>query len=64
MSNKKISVKRKIAIGIVLYNPENLQRFFDCLSHIVSQNRDIYIFDNSTKTYEYKFPEYITYYYT
>lgn len=41
--------QKKIAVGIVLYNPQNLERFYECLSSISKQSSNIYIFDNSTK---------------
>lgn len=39
----------KIAVGIVLYNPSDKRRFFECVQSALNQVERVYIFDNSTK---------------
>ena len=51
----------KIAAGIVLYNPENMERLEKCLNSISLQIDKIYIYDNSTTKYSFDFSEDITY---
>ena len=38
-----------IAVGVVLYNPDNEERVQYSLQSILQQVSDVYVFDNSTK---------------
>ena len=42
-----------IAAGVVLYNPNDLQRFYNSLQSVVCQFSKVYLFDNSTEKIEY-----------
>jgi rhamnosyltransferase len=44
---------KDIAAGIVLYNPDNIQRFHDSLKSVLCQFSKVYLFDNSTEKIEY-----------
>lgn len=57
----KIMNNKKIAAGVVLFNPENKCRTIECLNLINAQVSHLYIFDNSTKPIKFKLPEGITY---
>lgn len=55
--------KKLIAVGIVLYNPEEMTRFESCIKSVLEQVDKVYIFDNSTESVVYDFPcnvQYIT----
>lgn len=51
----------KIAVGIVLYNPDDIKRFYECLSNVSKQSENIYIFDNSTNRCNIELPSNVTY---
>ena len=44
---------KDIAAGIVLYNPDNIQRFHDSLQSVLCQFSKVYLFDNSTEKIEH-----------
>lgn len=50
-----------IAVGIVLYNPTDIERLKNCIKSILEQTNKIYIFDNSSSSYEYLFPAEVVY---
>lgn len=50
-----------IAVGIVLFNPENEDRVHRGLYSILEQVEQVYIFDNSTKKHGITFPAKVTY---
>ena len=50
-----------IAVGIVLFNPDNIERFLSCIEMARKQIDTIYIFDNSTKKIDISFPKNIIY---
>lgn len=50
-----------IAVGVVLYNPDNEERVQYSLQSILQQVSDVYVFDNSTKENNITFPANITY---
>lgn len=41
--------QKKIAAGIVLYNPEDQERVEKCIAKICSQTEHVYLYDNSTE---------------
>lgn len=51
----------KIAVGVVLFNPDNEERVQSSLQSILQQGSAVYIFDNSTKDNAIAFPDNITY---
>lgn len=51
----------KIAAGIVLYNPEDVDRLDACVRSILKQVSKLYIYDNSTHKPSYSFPERVCY---
>lgn len=53
--------KEKIAVGIVLFNPDNVDRVQLSLHAILQQVKKVYIFDNSTKENTITFPTNVTY---
>lgn len=56
----RMNLNTKIAVGIVLFNPD-MQRFFECIQSALNQIEKIYIFDNSTDKVSWKYPNNITY---
>lgn len=46
----------KIAAGVVLFNPDDVVRAEECLNNIAKQVNTLYIYDNSTKKSNLKFP--------
>ncbi|HBI62343.1 MAG TPA: glycosyl transferase family 2 [Lachnospiraceae bacterium] len=57
-NNKK---KTNIAIGVVLYNPDSIERVRLCLQSVKKQADKIYIFDNSTQDMELGFDTDVVY---
>lgn len=51
----------KIAAGIVLYNPEDMDRLDACVRSILKQVSKLYIYDNSTDKLHYSFPKGVRY---
>lgn len=51
----------KIASGIVLFNPDNIERLSKSIESVLHQVERVYIFDNSTKHYDYHFPDFVIY---
>lgn len=51
----------KIAAGIVLYNPNNMQRLSECIQSVLNQVGKLYVFDNSTEKISWKCPNNVTY---
>lgn len=51
----------KIAAGIVLYNPDNIERLNHCIQSILPQVSKVYIYDNSSQKYDYSFTENVIY---
>ena len=43
----------EIAAGIVIYNPNDIQRFENSIDSIVQQFPKVYLFDNSTKSFNF-----------
>lgn len=52
---------QKVAAGIVLFNPDNVNRVLECIKSVESQVERIFIFDNSTKKIDINFEENIIY---
>lgn len=52
---------RKIAVGMVLFEPDNILRFRECLNALMIQADKIYIFDNSVNKADIEFPESVVY---
>lgn len=52
---------KKIAAGIVLYNPDDVKRVNRCIESILVQVDKIYIFDNNIKPINIDFNENVTY---
>ena len=50
-----------IAVGVVLYNPDNEERVQSSLQSIIQQVSAVYVFDNGTNENNIKFPTNITY---
>ena len=50
-----------IAAGLVLFNPDSIERTAKCIKKIADQVQDIYIYDNSTKKNTLVFPSNVTY---
>ena len=50
-----------IAAGLVLFNPDNIERTTKCIKKIAEQVQDVYIYDNSTRKNELALPTNITY---
>lgn len=53
--------KIEIVAGIVLYNPDNIERTYDCINALQNQVSRLYIFDNSTFDLSLKFAENVVY---
>ena len=51
----------EIAVGIVLFNPDNEDRVQKGLTSILKQVERVYIFDNSTKKHSITFPAKVIY---
>ena len=51
----------KIAAGIVLYNPEYMTRFTECLDGILAQAEKVYLFDNSPEAVTVQLPARVVY---
>lgn len=47
----------KIAAGVVLFNPDDVERVKKCLSNVASQVEKVYIYDNSTVSVELEYPD-------
>ncbi len=47
----------KISAGIVLFNPEDEIRLYRSINSVLSQVERVYIFDNSTESHNYIFPD-------
>ena len=54
-------LNKRIAAGIVLYNPDNKDRLLECIDSVSEQFEKLYIFDNSTKKVEIEYPERVSY---
>lgn len=52
---------RTIAAGIVLFNPDNIERVIKCIEMVHTQVEHVYIYDNSTKKIDLLLPERVTY---
>ena len=52
---------KKIAAGIVLFNPEDTERVKHSLNSVLAQVSKVYVFDNSTKENIITFPSSVTY---
>lgn len=50
----------RIAAGIIVYNPNDMDRFEECLRSITTQFEKVYVFNNSTSPVDYHFPESIS----
>lgn len=50
-----------IAAGIVLFNPDDMERVEKCIDSVARQVKHIYIFDNSTEDINLKYDNNITY---
>lgn len=53
--------EKKIAAGIVLFNPEDINRVLQCINSIKKQVKQIYIFDNSDINIDFSIPKDIIY---
>lgn len=51
----------KIAVGIVVFNPDNEERINKSLQSILNQVEKVYIFDNSTQQHNVVFPAGVTF---
>ena len=51
----------KIAAGIVIYNPDNLNRFYECLDRILEQVETVYLFDNGSMGIKKQFSQSVVY---
>ena len=51
----------KIAAGIVLYKPDNIERLNHCIQSIYTQVSKVYIYDNNSQKYDYSFTENVIY---
>lgn len=51
----------KVATGIVVYNPNNMERFRDCIKSILLQVKVVYIFDNGDIGSNYQWPKGVVY---
>lgn len=51
----------KIAAGIVVFNPDSEERLKKNIDSVLKQVDKVYVFDNSTKQYKYKFPDTVEY---
>lgn len=57
-----MSKQKVIVAGMVLFNPDNEERFYECVNSILSQVEKLYVFDNSTtRQSSYMFPEAVVY---
>lgn len=54
-------MKNRIAAGIVLYNPDDINRVQQCIESVLEQIEHVYIFDNSTQPVQRLNTEQITY---
>lgn len=52
---------KKIAAGIVVYNPDDEIRFLQCIESALSQVEKVYIFDNSTEKKQLNLSQNVTY---
>lgn len=52
---------KQIAAGIVLFNPDNLQRVEECINNVTKQVDRVYIFDNSTQRSTFDLPDNVVY---
>ena len=50
-----------ITIGMVLFNPDNVERLYSAINSALNQVEKIYIFDNSTEIKKYKFSDSVIY---
>lgn len=47
----------EIAAGVVLFNPDDVERVKKCLSNVARQVEKVYIYDNSTASVELEYPD-------
>lgn len=57
----QIDFSQKMAAGIVLFNPDDLERLEKSVQSVLKQIKRVYIFDNSTKKYNIDFLKNVTY---
>ena len=50
-----------IAAGIVLFNPDDIERVEKCIDSVTRQVKHVYIFDNSTEDVNLKYDDNVTY---
>lgn len=51
----------KIAAGVVVYNPDNVRRFYECLDKMLEQVEKVYLFDNGSVDIQKQLPDMVVY---
>jgi len=59
--SRLVNMQKYIAAGIVLYNPDDVERVNKSIKSVLDQIGKVYIFDNSTDNRNYSFPDKVDY---